>query len=432
MKELKCPKCGEVFSVDEADYAIILSQVKNKEFELEVSKRLAELKQQADAQRKIDLADKDKVIAELQAKVNQNQTAMELALSQQLNKIQSKIQEKDNEIAELKSVIKQNEANLQLAIAKEHTKAQETSMAKDQEIMKLKNDIIVNSQQSQSKELAIRQEYETRLKITEDQLRQMKDFKTKLSTKMVGETLEEHCWIQFEQFLRPLMPNAYFEKDNEVIEGTKGDFIFRDYADSDDDSEYVSIMFEMKNEMDTTATKHKNEDFLKKLDEDRKKKNCEYAVLVSLLESDSELYNTGIVDRSHKYEKMYVIRPQFFVPFVTMLVKSASKTIDYKRQLKTALQKDVDVTNFENTLEGFKTKFGRHIELANTKFADAIKHIDDTIKKLQSVKEDLLGSERNLELAGKDTENLTIRKLTRNNPTMKAKFEEARALNENN
>ena len=247
-----------------------------------------------------------------------------------------------------------------------------------------------------------------------------------MSTKMVGETLEIHCSTLFNQLLRPIMPYAYFEKDNEVADGTKGDFIFRDQADG---IEYISIMFEMKNEMDTTLTKHKNEDFFKKLDEDRRKKKCEYAVLVSLLEPDSELYNGGIVDVSHRYEKMYVIRPQFFIPLITLLVQTSRNSLEYKKQLIQAQSKEVDVTNFENKIEEFKSKFGRHYELASKRFNEAIKQIDDTIAKLQRVKDSLMGSENNFRLANQDTEELTIRKLTYKNPTMKQKFEEARKKN---
>jgi hypothetical protein len=250
-----------------------------------------------------------------------------------------------------------------------------------------------------------------------------KDLKTRMSAKMVGETLEIHCFTLFNQMLRPMMPFAYFEKDNDAQDGTKGDFIFRD---SEDGIEYISIMFEMKNEMDTTATKHKNEDFFKKLDDDRRKKGCEFAVLVSLLEPDSELYNGGIVDVSYRYPKMYVVRPQFFIPIITLLVQTSKKSLEYRKKLMLAQSKEVDVTNFENKLNDFKTKFGRHYELASKKFEDAVKQIDDTIAKLLKVKENLLGSENNLRLATQDTEDLTIRKLTYKNPTMKQKFEEAR------
>ena len=238
---------------------------------------------------------------------------------------------------------------------------------------------------------------------------------------MVGETLEQHCSIEFEQYIRPMMPNAYFDKDNDVIDGSKGDFVFRDY---EDDVEYISIMFEMKNEMDTTATKHKNDDFLKKLDEDRRKKGCEFAVLVSLLEADNELYNTGIVNKSHVYPKMYVIRPQFFVPFINLLVQASKKSLEYKKQLVEAKNREVDVTNFENQLNEFKEKFGKNYRLASEKFREAIDEIDKTINHLQKVKDALVGSENNLRLANDKAEGLTIRKLTYQNPTMKAKFDE--------
>ena len=264
------------------------------------------------------------------------------------------------------------------------------------------------------------------MRMKQEQVDYYKDLKTRMSTKMVGETLEQHCSIEFEQYIRPMMPNAYFDKDNDAADGTKGDFIFRD---SEDGTEYISIMFEMKNEMDTTATKHKNDDFLKKLDEDRRKKGCEFAVLVSLLEADNDLYNNGIVNKSHLYPKMYVIRPQFFVPFINLLVQASRKSLEYKKQLALAQSKEVDVTNFEQKIEDFKSKFGRHYQLASNKFEAAIKDIDATIAKLQKVRDELLGSENNLRLANQDTENLTIRKLTYNNPTMKAKFEEARKTN---
>ena len=261
----------------------------------------------------------------------------------------------------------------------------------------------------------------------QEQIDYYKDLKTKMSTKMVGETLEQHCSIEFEKYIRPMMPNAYFEKDNDASDGTKGDFIFRDFEDG---TEYISIMFEMKNENDETAKKHKNVDFLKKLDEDRKKKGCEFAVLVSLLEADNELYNNGIVNMSHHYEKMYVIRPQFFIPFINLLVQASKKSLEYKKQLIIAQSKEVDITNFENKIEEFKSKFGRHYELASTKFNNAIKEIDDTIATLEKVKKNLLGSENNLRLAQKDTDDLTIRKLTYKNPTMRAMLEENRKENE--
>jgi hypothetical protein len=263
-----------------------------------------------------------------------------------------------------------------------------------------------------------------KLKMMQEQVDYYKDLKTKMSTKMIGETLEIHCSTQYNQMMRPLLPNAYFEKDNDASGGSKGDFIFRDYGA--DGTEYVSIMFEMKNEMDETSTKHKNEDFLKKLDADRNTKKCEFAVLVSLLEPDSELYNTGIVDMSHRYPKMYVIRPQFFIPLITLLVQTSKKSLDYKRQLAIAQSQSLDVTKFEQQLLDFKDKFGRNYRLASEKFQKAIEEIDKSIDHLQKIKEALIGSENNLRLANDKAEDLTIKKLTYNNPTMKAKFEEAR------
>lgn len=261
------------------------------------------------------------------------------------------------------------------------------------------------------------------IRIRDEQVQYYKELKTRMSTKMVGETLEMHCSTLFNQTLRSVMPNAYFEKDNDASSGSKGDFIFRD---SEDGIEYVSIMFEMKNEMDTTSTKHKNEDFLKKLNDDRNKKGCEYAVLVSLLEQDNELYNGGIVDVSHRYPKMYVIRPQFFIPIITLLVQTSKKSLEYKRELALAKSKEVDVTNFENSLLDFQEKFGKNYRLASEKFNTAIQEIDKSISHLQKIKEALIGSENNLRLANNKAQDLSIKKLTKNNPTMRQKFEDAK------
>jgi hypothetical protein len=333
---------------------------------------------------------------------------------------------KEQQIARLNATIEQHQSNLQIALLNKQREAQEIIQRKDSQIQQLKSDADLEKSQAQIRESELIKRHQHELQAKQELVEYYKDLKTRMSTKMVGETLEIHCSTLFNQLLRPVMPFAYFEKDNDATDGTKGDFIFRD---SEGGTEYVSIMFEMKNEMDTTATKHKNEDFLKKLDEDRRKKNCEFAVLVSLLEPESELYNGGIVDMSHRYPKMYVIRPQFFIPLITLLVQTSKKSLEYKRQLLLAQSKEVDVTNFENKLLDFKNKFGRHYELASKKFDDAIKQIDDTIAKLLKVKENLLGSENNLRLANQDTEELTIRKLTYKNPTMKAKFDEAREKN---
>jgi hypothetical protein len=330
---------------------------------------------------------------------------------------------KEQQIASLNATIGQHQANIEIALLKQKNETQEIIRRKESQIQQLISDADLEKTQAKIRESELVKRHHHELQAKQELVEYYKDLKTRMSTKMVGETLEIHCSTLFNQMLRPVMPNAYFEKDNDASDGTKGDFIFRD---SEEGTEYVSIMFEMKNEMDTTATKHRNEDFFKKLDEDRRKKNCEFAVLVSLLEPDSELYNGGIVDVSYRYPKMYVIRPQFFIPLITLLAQTSKKSLEYKRQLILAQSKEVDVTNFENKLMDFKTKFGRHYGLAAKKFDEAIKQIDDTIAKLTKVKESLIGSENNLRLANQDTEELTIRKLTYKNPTMKAKFDEAR------
>ena len=434
MKELKCPKCGNVFQVDEADYASIVNQVKNAEFDAEIHRRLAEIDERHKAEKDLatakteqtfqaQLNQKEKELGAKDAEIERLKGQLQNIESKKQNELSLAIAEKDQEIAKLNSTIEQSDNKLQLAVMEERTKAQATVQAKDQKILKLRSDAELEKREAKIHETALMEQHKRELQMKQEQLDYYKDLKSKMSTKMVGETLEQHCSIEFEQYLRPVMPNAYFDKDNDATDGTKGDFIFRD---SEDGTEYISIMFEMKNEMDTTATKHKNEDFLKKLDEDRKKKGCEFAVLVSLLEADNDLYNTGIMNKSHLFPKMYVIRPQFFVPFINLLVQTSKKSLEYRKQLILAQSKEVDVTNFESKIEDFKTKFGRHYELASKKFDDAVKQIDDTISKLLKIKENLLGSENNLRLAQQDTEDLTIRKLTYKNPTMKAKFDEAR------
>lgn len=434
MKELKCPKCGNVFSVDEADYASIVSQVRTAEFDAEVERRMAELHERHVAEQELaktrteqsfqneinkkdlELSDKDKEITTLKKQLETieatNQAAMTKALA-----------EKDREIAALNSTIDQSDNKMQIAVLEERKKADEDIRRKEDKIKELESEAKLEKREAELHEAALIKQHEDEMRVQKELVDYYKDLKTRMSTKMVGETLEQHCSIEFEQYIRPTMPNAYFDKDNDASDGTKGDFVFRD---SDDGVEYISIMFEMKNEMDTTATKHKNEDFLKKLDEDRRKKNCEFAVLVSMLESDNDLYNTGIVNKSHLYPKMYVIRPQFFVPFINLLVQTSRKSLEYRKKLILAQNKEADVTGFENKLNDFRTKFGRHYEMASKKFDDAIKDIDATIAKLQKVREELVGSENSLRLANQDTEDLTIRKLTYRNPTMKAKFDEAR------
>ena len=349
MKELKCPHCGNVFTVDENDYAALLNQVKNSEFERELSRRVHELEQHQQMQFQL-------------------------------------------QVQQLQSQIQQAEQTKELAVAQVRQKATESYMRLD-----------------------------AQLKAAQEQVQHYKDLKMRQSTKMIGETLETHCSTLFNQLLRPIMPYAYFEKDNEVVGGTKGDFVFRDK--SEDGIEYVSIMFEMKNENDDTASKHKNEDFLAKLDSDRKKKGCEFAVLVSMLEPESELYNGGIVDMSHKFEKMYVIRPQFFIPLITLLCQANKKSLDARRELAMMREQQVDVTNFEAKLASFQDAFGKHVISAHKNYEDAIKAIDASIKNLERVKESLTTSANQLRLANNNAMDLTIKKLTYGNPTMKAKFD---------
>lgn len=402
MKELRCPNCGSVFTVDEADYASIVSQVRNAEFNGEISRRMAEMSARKDAEQKASMAEADK------------------SFNRKLNEKQQALMEKDNEIARLKE---QNASKLRIAILEEQQKVKEALQKKDAEISELKARAVLDKSEAEVREKGIKEQYEDKLKRSQELVDYYKDLKSRMSTKMVGETLEIHCSTEFNTKLRPFLPNCYFEKDNDASSGSKGDFVFRDYEDG---TEYVSIMFEMKNEMDQTATKHRNEDFFRKLDADRKEKHCEYAVLVSLLEPDSEYYNNGIVDVSYRYPKMYVVRPQFFVPLITLLVQASRKSVEYQRQLAVARSQSIDVTNFENALLDFKDKFGRNYRLASEKFQKAIEEIDKSIDHLQKIKDALLGSENNLRLANDKAEDLTIKKLTRGNPTMKAKFDEAR------
>ena len=433
MKEIKCPKCHSVFQVDEADYASIVTQVKNAEFRAEVDRRMAELQKQHQAEQR---ADAMKFEQELQKKLSTKELEIgrrdseierlkaQLAMLSQTKELELKAElaKKEQEIARLKGTIAQGDSVRQVAVLEEQRKAQEALKAKDNQITALTGRMELEKSEATLHENSLRKEYELQLKQKQEEVDYYKDLKSKMSTKMVGETLEIHCSTEFNR-MRPLFPNAYFEKDNDASGGSKGDFIFRDYADG---FEYISIMFEMKNEMDATATKHKNEDFFKKLDDDRRAKNCEFAVLVSLLEPDSELYNTGIVDVSHRYPKMYVIRPQFFIPLITLLVQTSKKSIDYQRQLAVARSQSIDVTNFENQLNDFKEKFANNYRLASERFKTAIDEIDKSILHLQKIKDALVGSERNLRLANDKADGLTIKRLTRGNPTMKAKFEEAR------
>ena len=404
MHELKCPKCGSVFTVDEADYASIVSQVRGTEFNAEVQRRLAELHAQYEAEQR--------------AKAVTTQQAYQT----ELFKKDQAILAKEGEISRLKEQVAAQGDRQKLAVGT-------AVAAKNEEIANLNASILQlrSSAQLAAKEAAlhedhVRKEYEAKLRMAQEQVDYYKDLKTRLSTKMVGETLEAHCSNVFNGEMRPMFPNAYFEKDNDASLGSKGDFIFRDFEDG---VEYISIMFEMKNEMDETATKHKNEDFFRKLDADRNMKGCEYAVLVSLLEPDSELYNGGIVDVSYRYPKMYVIRPQFFRPIITLLVNAAKKTVGIKKELEIARSQSVDVTHFESQLDAFKEAFGRNYRLASEKFKAAIDEIDKSITHLQKIKDALIGSENNLRLANDKADALTIKKLTKGNETMTQKFAEA-------
>ncbi|KGN87572.1 DUF2130 domain-containing protein [Porphyromonas gulae] len=450
MKELKCPNCGSFFTVDEADYASIVSQVRNAEFEAEMERRIADLhKQHRTEQQVIEANALNKYQQELNKKAEE-QIRMEkdwqaaiaqkdaelVRLQSELNVVEQKkqselslaIADKEKEISNLKSTIRDKDSALEIAVLKEQQKAQEGIKSKEAEIARLKASAELDKQNATIQENALKDRYEARLKLKQEEVDYYKDLKARMSTKMIGETLEIHCSTQFNQMLRPMMPHAYFEKDNDASGGTKGDFIFRDFGE--DGTEYISIMFEMKNEADETATKHKNEDFLKKLDADRRAKGCEFAVLVSLLEPDNELYNGGIVDMSYRYDKMYVIRPQFFIPMITLLVQTSKKSLGYRQQLAIAQKQSIDVSNFESQLEDFRERFGKNYRLASERFKTAIDEIDKSIQHLNKIKEALVGSEYNLRLANDKAEALTIKKLTRGNPTMKAKFEEARLAEE--
>ena len=427
MKELKCPKCGNVFTVDEADYASIVSQVRNAEFEEELARRLREMQGIQDARQLAKDAEvredfgkklnaKDKTIQEKEQEINRLKASLEGFEEKARLEIDKAVAAKNLEIVSLQSTIRISEAEKEKAVM-------QVRNSKDMEIAELKNRNTLSESQAELQKTAIRDEYEAKLKLAQEQVDYYKDMKLKMSTKMVGESLEAHCSNIFNGQMRPMFPNAYFEKDNDASGGSKGDFIFRDF---EGETEYISIMFEMKNELDETATKHRNEDFFKKLDADRKAKGCEYAVLVSLLESENELYNNGIVDVSYRYPKMYVIRPQFFMPIITLLSNAAKKSIEYKRELAIAKSQSIDITNFESKLLEFKDKFGKNYELASRRFQEAIKEIDKSIAALQKTKEALMGSENNLRLAHDKAEDLTIRKLTFKNPTMKALFDQAR------
>ena len=403
MQEIKCPNCGEVFVVDESGYAQIVQQVRDKEFDKELRRREEELagKQESEL-RLLKLEQKQEYDAALVKK-------------------ETEIQKLDRLIAELRAQISGTETEKKLAVAEVVSEKDRELSEKTTEITALKSQLANKATENELKEQALQKQYEEKLKMKDEQIEYYKDFKARQSTKMIGESLEQHCLNQFNALRMTAFPNAYFEKDNDARTGSKGDFIFREAADG---VEFISIMFEMKNEMDETATKHRNEDFLKELDKDRREKKCEYAVLVSLLEIDNELYNNGIVDVSYRYEKMYVIRPQFFIPMITLLRNAALNSLQYRRELELARHQQVDILRFEENRNTFKEGFARNYRIASDKFKTAIDEIDKTITHLQKTKEALLSSENNLRLANNKAEDLSIKRLTKNAPTVKAMFDE--------
>lgn len=465
MHEIICPHCHKAFKIDEAGYAEILKQVRDKEFEQQLQERLTLAEQ--DKRTAVQLAEarvlaemqkttyaKDTEIEQLKSRLDASETERQLAVTQALAAMEKQKDALTNELAQLKQD-RQNER--QLLEAQLANELQRTAAAKDSEIQALKAQLqsgVISQQlaitqavgelekerqtlKSQLERLelekhlaekSLRERYEVQLRDRDEAIERLRDMKAKLSTKMIGETLEQHCETEFNRIRATAFPRAYFEKDNDSSTGSKGDYIFRDMDESG--TEIVSIMFEMKNESDTTVTKKKNEDFLKELDKDRQEKGCEYAVLVSLLEPENELYNSGIVDMFHRYPKMYVVRPQFFIPIITLLRNAAMNSLQYKTELALMRAQNIDITNFEHELETFKSAFGRNYELASTQFHKAIAEIDKSIDHLQKTKDALLGSDRQLRLANDKAQDVTIKKLTRKNPTMAAKFAQIKQLSD--
>lgn len=379
-------------------------------------------KEQADAiaEKESEIADKNREITELKAKIDASDTEKKLAISDAEKRKEQELYEKDKEIAQLKAKIMASEAEKKLAISEAEQKKEKELSEKINEITELKGKLTSTESEGKLKETALKEKYEEQLKDKDEQIAYYKDFKARQSTKMVGESLEQHCYTQFNSIRMTAFPNAYFEKDNDSKTGSKGDFIFREC--SEDGTEFISIMFEMKNENETTATKHKNEHFYKELDKDRNEKGCEYAVLVSMLEMDNELFNNGIVDVSYKYPKMYVIRPQFFIPIISLLRNAALNSLKYQQELQIVKNQQLDIINFENNMNVFKEGFARNYELASRKFNDAISEIDKSIAQLQKVKDALTSSERNLRLANDKAQDLSIKKLTKNSPTIREMF----------
>lgn len=451
MEEIRCPKCGEVFQVDKNGYDQIARQVRDKEFLKELDSRLeSDLKvirlqkdkelSESITQKDIEILQKNQTIAELHAKLDASETEKNLAISKALEKKNEEltkeektysehlsqkeleISDRDKLISELKAKLNASETEKKLAVAEAVEQKNAELSQKVTEIANLRGEIKSKETENRLKEQSLQKQYENKLKQKEELIEYYKDFKARQSTKMIGESLEQHCLTQFNSIRMTAFPNAYFEKDNDAKTGSKGDFIYRE--SSEEGTEFISIMFEMKNEADTTATKHKNEDFFKELDKDRREKGCEYAILVSLLEIDNELYNNGIVDVSYKFPKMYVIRPQFFIPMITLLRNAAQNSLHYRHELQIVRNQQIDISHFEENMNDFKEGFAHNYRLASEKFVTAIEEIDKTIDHLQKTKKALLSSENNLRLANKKADDLSIKKLTKNAPSLKVMFDD--------
>ena len=431
MPEIKCPNCGNLFTIDQNQYDDLIREVRNDVFEKEIQQRLNIEKEKLESSFKVQQMqssnENQNKIRELQSQIDSlkniianNELSKNSAIAEAINKKEIELKNKDLEISNLQSKLDNQALSLDM-------KYKELINSKDQEIVSLNNKIDLNKKEAEIKQNNLIEQQRLELKAKDEQIAYYKDMKLKLSTKLVGESLEQHCQNAFNSIRMTAFPHAYFEKDNDSSSGEKGDFIFKEYTE--EGAELISIMFEMKNENDETATKHKNEDFFAKLDKDRKTKNCEYAILVSMLEPESELYNAGIVDVSYKYPKMYVVRPQCFIPIITLLRNASLNASKYKNELMIARNQSIDVTNFENSLLDFQDKFNKNYNLASQRFNSAIEEIDKTIDYLNKVKEGLLGADRNLRLANDKAQDLSIKKLTRNNPTMKEAFDKAK--NEN-
>ena len=410
MQELRCPHCGEVFQVDETGYAQLARQVRDSEFDKELRRREHE-------------------------RLARQESELDLARLRQEQAYQKTLRDKDEALAQsareaerLRERLESSETEKKLAVAEAVQRQAQALSEGEKRILTLENELAARETESRLKEKSLQEQYEEKLKSKDEQIEYYKDFKARQSTKMIGESLEQHCLTQFNTLRMTAFPTAYFEKDNDARTGSKGDFIFRESDESG--TEFISIMFEMKNEADATATKHKNEDFFKELDKDRREKHCEYAVLVSLLEIDNELYNNGIVDVSYRYEKMYVVRPQFFIPIITLLRNAALHSLQYRRELEIVKNQQLDILHFEENMNAFKEGFGRNYRIASEKFRTAVDEIDKTITHLQKIKDALLSSENNLRLANSKAEDLSIKRLTKNAPSVKALFDEQRAARE--